>query len=70
VAPIWYKAIDIASNKLKLIRIQTIINIKTAKAYRTLSNEALCALTGLTPITIKIRRRLMITASSDAEKKI
>ena len=27
-APIWYKAIDIASNKLKLIRVQRIINIK------------------------------------------
>jgi hypothetical protein len=24
-APIWYKAIDIASNKLKLIRVQRII---------------------------------------------
>jgi len=54
-APIWYKAIDIASNKLKLIRVQRLINIKTAKAYRTVSNEALCALTGLTPITIKIQ---------------
>jgi len=54
-APIWYKAIDIASNKLKLIRVQRLINIKIAKAYRTVSNEALCALTGLTPITIKIQ---------------
>jgi len=55
VAPIWYKVIDIASNKLKLIIVQRIINIKIAKAYRTVSNEALCALTGLTPITIKIQ---------------
>jgi len=53
--PIWYKAIDIASNKLKLKRVQRIINIKIAKAYRTVSNEALCALTGLTPTTIKIQ---------------
>ena len=54
-APIWYKATDIASNKLKLIREQRLINIKIAKAYRTVSNEALCSLTGLTPITIKIQ---------------
>ena len=53
--PIWHKAIDIASNKFKLIRVQRLINIKIAKAYRTVSNEALSALTGLTPITIKIQ---------------
>ena len=43
------KATDIGSNKLKLKRVQRLINIKIAKAYRTVSNEALCALTGLTP---------------------
>ena len=40
--------------KAKLMRVQRIINIKIAKAYRTVSNEALCVLAGLTPITIKI----------------
>jgi len=54
-APIWYKAIDIASNKLKLIRVRRIINVRITKAYRTVSIESLCALTGLTPITIKIQ---------------
>ena len=54
-APIWHKAIDTASNKLKLIRVHRLINIKIAKAYRTVSNEALSAVTGLTPITIKIQ---------------
>jgi len=29
------------------------MNIKIAKAYRTTSNEALCILTGTTPIEIK-----------------
>jgi hypothetical protein len=29
------------------------MNIKTAKAYRTTSGEALCVLTGITPIEIK-----------------
>ena len=54
-APIWHKAIDTASNKLKFIRVQRLINMKIAKAYRTVSNEALSALTRLTPIAIKIQ---------------
>jgi hypothetical protein len=29
------------------------MNIRTAKSYRTVSNEALCIITGLTPIDIK-----------------
>ena len=35
-------------------RVQRLINIRIAKAYHTVSNEALCILTGLTPIAIKI----------------
>jgi ribonuclease HI len=38
----------------KVAGIQRLINIKIAKAYHTVSNEALCILTGLTPISIKI----------------
>jgi hypothetical protein len=53
-APLWNKVIDKGSNKNRLVRVQRLINIKIAKAYRTVSNEALCVLTGLTPITIKI----------------
>jgi len=54
-APVWRKAIDKASYKSKLVRVQRLINIKIAKAYRTVSNDALCILTGLTPIAIKIQ---------------
>ena len=36
---------------------QRLINIKIAKAYRTVSNEALCIITGLKPIHIKINRK-------------
>jgi hypothetical protein len=53
-APLWKKAIDKVSYELKLVRIQRLINIRIAKAYRTMSNEALCILTGLTLIAIKI----------------
>jgi hypothetical protein len=42
------------SYKAKLIRIERLINIRIAKAYRTVSNEALCVITGLFPINIKI----------------
>jgi hypothetical protein len=54
-ALVWRKAIDKASYKSKLVRVQRLINIKIAKAYRTVSNYTLCILTGLTPIAIKIQ---------------
>ena len=53
-APVWIKAMELESYKSKLIRVQRLINIKIAKAYRMVSNEALCMLTGMTPIAIKI----------------
>jgi ribonuclease HI len=57
-SPIWKKTLDKACYKLKLIRFQRLINIKIAKAYRTVSNEALCILTGITPIVIKIEEAI------------
>jgi hypothetical protein len=57
-APIWKKALDKACYRLKLIRVQRLINIKIAKAYRTVSNEALCILSGMTPIVIKIEEAI------------
>jgi len=45
---------SLKSCKDKIIRVQRIINIKIAKAYRAVSNEALCVLTGLTPIAVNI----------------
>jgi hypothetical protein len=41
-------------NRRKYIRMQRLINIIMAKAYRTASVEALCMLTGLTPIISKL----------------
>jgi hypothetical protein len=54
-ASIWRKAIYKVSYKSKLVRVQKLRNIKIAKPYRTVSNGALCILTGLTPIAIKIQ---------------
>jgi ribonuclease HI len=53
-APVWMKALDKVNYKLKLVRVQRLINIKMAKAYCTVSNKALCILTESTPIAIKI----------------
>ena len=54
-APVWRDAMTKEINRRKYIRVQRLINIKMGKAYRTTSNEALCILTGITPIIIKIR---------------
>ena len=58
--PIWVKAVSLKSYKDKNIRVQIIINTKIAKVYWTTSNEALCVLTGLTPIAIKIEEMTKI----------
>ena len=54
-APVCEKTIYKVSYKSKLARCQRLINIRIAKAYRMVSNEAPCILTGLIPIAIKIR---------------
>jgi hypothetical protein len=46
-------AIKYEHNKQKYIRVQCLINIRTAKAFCTTSSEALCILTGINPIMIK-----------------
>jgi hypothetical protein len=52
--PVWAEAINKTCYKQKIIRVQRLINIRIAKAYRTVSNEVLCMITGLAPIDIKI----------------
>jgi len=47
-------------NKKVYNRVQILINIKIAKAYRTTSNEALCTPTGLTPIVIQAEEEAKI----------
>ena len=53
-APVWIEAIIKECNRAKYVRVQRLISLRIAKAYRTISHEALCILTGLTPITIKV----------------
>jgi hypothetical protein len=55
-APVWIDAIKKTIFKQKRIRVQRLINIKIARAYQTVSNDALCLIAGLTPIDIKIEK--------------
>jgi hypothetical protein len=50
--PVWIKAMRKENYKARLLRDQRLISIKMAKAYRTVSQEALCVLTGMMPIDI------------------
>jgi len=51
-APVSIDAMKYENNRQKYIRFQRLINLRMAKAYRTTSSEALCTLTGITPIII------------------
>jgi len=51
---VWKGVLNRSCYKAKLVRIQRLINIRKAKAYRTVSNDALCTITGLMSINIKI----------------
>lgn len=53
-APVWIDALERNYNVKKLNQVQRLINIRIAKAFRTTSYEALCVVTGLTPILFKI----------------
>ena len=53
-APIWVEAIRKNKNLAKYKRIQRLLNIKIAKAYRTLSYDASCVIAGVRPIKITI----------------
>jgi ribonuclease HI len=52
-APVWEEAIQKQRNPKNYQRVQSLINIKIAKAYRTLSYEASCVMAGAKPIGIK-----------------
>jgi len=60
-AAVWADAIKFGYNRLKYIRVQRLMNIKTAKAFRTTSSEALCILAGTTPSLLEWNRRLSST---------
>jgi hypothetical protein len=53
-APVWIECLKRNNNATKLKRVQRLINIKIAQAFRTTSHKALSVLTGITPILIEL----------------
>jgi len=54
-APVCIEALKKECNKTIYNGVQLLINMKIAKAFRTTSNEALCTLTGVTPVVTKAK---------------
>jgi hypothetical protein len=52
--PIWIAAMNYEHNRKMYVQVQPQINLCMAKAYRTTSSEALCMLTGMTPIIYRL----------------
>jgi hypothetical protein len=52
--PVWKESLHRKSNASKFKRIQRLINIKIAKAYRNTLHEALSVLTGIPPILTEL----------------
>ena len=53
-APVWKNVLNRSCYNGNINTIQGHINLRIARAYRTVSNEALCVINGITPIHIKI----------------
>ena len=53
-APVLLDAMKHGHNRQKYARVQRLINLRMARTYRTTSSEALCILTGMTPIITKL----------------
>jgi len=66
-APVWKVVLNSPCYKDKLVKIQRLINIKIAKAYHTVSNKALCIITGLMPINVKIEEATKYYAITKGE---
>ena len=69
-APAWIEALKKECNNIIYKRVQRIINIKIAKAFRTTSNEALYTLTGLTPVVIKAEEAAKLYNSMRNKKNL
>ena len=67
-APIWINILNKYCYIRKPTRFQRLINIRIAKSYGTVSNEALCMITGLNPIDVKIKKKLSFFKLSKDKK--
>jgi hypothetical protein len=55
--PVWEKALT-KQNNLKYQRVQRMLNIIIAKAFRTLSYEAACVLAAVRPIRLAVEEKV------------
>jgi hypothetical protein len=70
-APVSIESINKECNKVKYVRVQRIISLRIAKAYRTIPHEALSVLTGIIPIDLKVQEvatQYNITIGRSAQK--
>ena len=68
-APVWIECLKKKHNAIKLERVQRLINIKIARAYRTSSYNTLCILTGMTPILIELGSQAKIYHNTRGNEK-
>jgi len=68
-APVWNDAMKYEHNRQRYVRVQRLINLKMARAYRTTSAEALCILTGMTPITLKLEEAVTRYTFRDTQQQ-
>ena len=57
-APVWEKALTKQNNLRKYQLVQRMMNIKIAKAFRTLSYEASCVLAAIRPIQLALEENV------------
>lgn len=56
-APLWSPALRKQANCRKIRRVQRLVNIKMVKAFRTISYDASCIISGILPLEIKIEEK-------------
>jgi hypothetical protein len=66
-APVWEGAITEHKYRQKLQSAQRLINIKIAKAYRTVSFEASCVIAAVPPIGLVIDGKVLYKFPSDRQ---
>ena len=59
-APVWIDSMKKEYNKAKYTTVQRLVGLRIAKAYRTISHEALCIKTGIPPINIKVEEAVAL----------
>ena len=68
-APVWEEAIKKQRLLRKMQSSQRLINIKIAKAYRTVSYGASCMLAGVQPVGIEIEGKICLCKRKQHNKR-